>query len=185
MSPDDAVPPVTSTPVDEGAPLPAVPAARPGSSSSGVGYIGAPPSAGGAAPAEEALAPGVLRAQIATDAVAEPRSVEVRATVHDAAVHGSDIARAIERAQRGQDAQVVNQQLGGAAASAASGQAAQVERTRPPEERDEIPSLDPLAATPRIGDQDGGRQRRHEDESGRAAGAGEEGSVEDPVQQDR
>lgn len=177
MASDDQVPPVAAPPVDDARALPRIPTAR--TNPSGSAFIATtPPSS---PPADEQLAPALQRAQIAPEAVSEPHSVGKRAAVHDAAVHGSGIARAIESAQRGSDAHLINQQLAGAAASAASGQATPVDRVVASSDDDHA-AVDPLAAAARIGDDDG-RQRREQRDSGQPT-AEAEGAVEESVQQD-
>lgn len=174
MAADDPVPPVTSSPVDDAPALPPVP--RPATPASS--FIAPTPPTGVAA--EEQLAPGVQRAQLEGDGASEPRSVGVRATVHDAAMHGSGIARAIEVAHRGQDARTINQQLGGAAAAAASGQAAQIQLPRASDEPEDLPSIDPLAAPARIGDGEE-RRRRQEHETELASAAEDAADDQDQV----
>jgi hypothetical protein len=121
-------------------------------------------------PATHELAVPLERSLIAdADLPDEPASVEQRAAIHDAAVHGDAYARAVEDAARESartdDAQYpdpnsIGQVLGGAAAAAYSGQAAQIDRTRirrdeRTEHAEDVTSeLDALAPTPRVSDDD-------------------------------
>lgn len=94
----------------------------------------------------------------------EPASVATTASVHDAASHGNPIAAAIERAHA-TDPTERAQQLGGAAASAASGQAARIDRDRD-DEIDPDQHEDPLAPiTPTQRGRSAGRERRDDDET--------------------
>lgn len=83
-----------------------------------------------------------------------PRGVDVTAQVHDSAAHGNRIAAAVEQAQRGEPTDRARQ-LGGAAASAASGQAARIERTSTDTE---LAGDDPLAPVDGVDPRDGRQQ---------------------------
>lgn len=77
-----------------------------------------------------------------------PATVETRALVHDAAQHGNQIASAIERSRSNQPSERA-QALAGAAASAGSGQAAEVDlEPGPVVLRDQ--ENDPLAPVHRV-----------------------------------
>lgn len=87
-----------------------------------------PPPDGRTAPYERAtLAPGIAHEQL-EHPISTPRGVDRTAGIHDSAAHGDPIAAAIERAHTA-DPTDRAQQLGGAAASAASGQSARIELT--------------------------------------------------------
>jgi hypothetical protein len=127
---DEPKPPIS--PVD----LEPIPAIRP------VAPRSVEPPRGVVPGTEQDLAANVERAEL-EHPVQSPASVDTRATVHDAAQHGNPIAEAIEASERAQ-------QLGGAAASAASGQATP-HRLEPIDVEDEDAS-DPLAPVTRIDD---------------------------------
>ena len=86
----------------------------------------------------------------------EPRTVERRAAVHDAAVHGNAIAAAIERAHTA-DPSDRAEHLAGAAASAGSGQATPDEPVPAPSEHEE--RVDPLAPIPPVDDEPDRKRR--------------------------
>lgn len=128
------------------------------------------PVAPAQAPPTEELADPLERASITDGKLPdEPTNVVARAAIHDAAMHHDEYARAIERAAResdlAADEQVpdpnsIGQVLGGAAASAYSGQSAQIDRSPLPgyDERTEhaediTRELDPLAPSPRVTDE--------------------------------
>ncbi|MCW2922738.1 MAG: hypothetical protein JWM98_142 [Thermoleophilia bacterium] len=103
--------------------------------------------------------------------VLAPADVEARATVHDAALHGGRMARAIEQAAAGAPGQAaapgtrpdVNdraQQLGGSMAAASSGQASP--RADAPDVDDpQLDHVDPLAPISRIEAESHRRDDRH------------------------
>jgi hypothetical protein len=129
-------------------------------------------------PVTDQLGDAVERSELAAGAATEPADVESRATVHDAAAHGNPIAQAIERASATPVPQQADapagtvaadidpnaQMLGGAAASAGSGQAARIRLDGAPARPDEVRAPDPsnrLRPVARRGDEQG-RQRRNE-----------------------
>jgi hypothetical protein len=147
--------------------------------------VAAPQSGAAAAAGSDGLGAAVERTQLAAGAATEPADVELRAAVHDAAEHGNPIASAIERAAT--DARISEAQrkahnplpseidpnaamLGGAAASAHSGQSAVIQRTGrtfDPSDRIEAPSAtDPLAPVDSGSDDD--QRRRRSDQARRA-----------------
>jgi hypothetical protein len=99
----------------------------------------------GDATQEPTLGARATRAELETP-VPMPASCSRVANVHDAARHGEPLAEAIERAHTA-DPSDRAQQLGGAAASAASGQATPPvgAGTELPERRDEVEPLAPVA----------------------------------------
>ncbi|MBC7460275.1 MAG: hypothetical protein H7287_02835 [Thermoleophilia bacterium] len=178
---DFAISPVDGEPLEGLRPLPATPAVQ------RTDRVAAPvtvptSSAGGAH--EEGLGAATERTQLAANAAVEPRDVEVRATVHDAAAHGSSIAAAIERAERTARAEEVERQarrpsaedidpnaqmLGGAAASAYSGQSAVIRRdarTFDPADVASPTASDPIAPVDSGSDDDQrGRRNRQAQEA--------------------
>jgi hypothetical protein len=109
---------------------------------------------------DQALATNVERAEL-EHPVQSPSSVNMRATVHDAAQHGNPIAAAIEASERAQ-------QLAGAQASAASGQSTPADpaAAEEPAERD---AHDPLAPVTRIDEDPHRRDPRSQEERDRDA----------------
>jgi hypothetical protein len=130
---DDPIPPIA--PVELDATAPAAPSAPRSSAETMRGVVTGN---------EEDLAANVERAEL-EHPVQAPSGVDTRAMVHDAALHGNPIAAAIERSERAQ-------QLGGAAASAASGQATERSVDAVDVGGDEQDATDPLAPLTRIDD---------------------------------
>jgi hypothetical protein len=170
MDDEFSIHPVDIDPVEPAA-LPAVPKAVARGTVETIAST-APP------PATDQLGDAVGRSELAAGAATEPADVESRATVHDAAAHGNPIAQAIERAsaapvsrQAGAPAGTAAtdidpnaQMLGGAAASAGSGQAARLRVDGAPAHADDVRAPDPsdrLAPVTRGSDEQG-RQRRNE-----------------------
>lgn len=172
---DFAISPVDGEPVEGVRPLPTTPVVQRADRT--LAPTALPAGGAGAAPGEP-LGAATERTQLTTNAPTEPLDVEVRATVHDAAAHGNPIAAAIERAGRvnradelerqahAPDASEIDpnaQMLGGAAASAHSGQAAVVRReprTFDPADVAAPTSSDPIAPVD-SGSDDDQRERRN------------------------
>ena len=170
MDDEFAIPPVEVDPVEPVAPrvVPPVAARR---------TVDAPAPTAPQQPTDQ-LGDAAARSELDARAASEPADVGERATVHDAAAHGNPIAQAIERAARGEvrehddapagtvagDIDPNAQMLGGAAASAASGQAAQVRRDARAVAADDLhgpEGTDRLAPVQRRSDEQG-RQWRDE-----------------------
>jgi hypothetical protein len=115
-----------------------------------------------------------MRAELETPAAASPALAD-QAELHDAAVHGDPIARAIEQARTGTVSERA-QQLGGAAAVAASGVATPAP-TRASRERRRDRTRDPLEPVSAIiDDEDAARDEGHRRAAETEAAASDEPS---------